>query len=238
MRLAGAYARGIASRPTGMTHRIRFPVRASVALLIAIGVVVVGSIVGETTPGIVLAGVTLICDFAYEGFTKRADERERRAGIVRRALIKDGPLPALDERLPHAVGLVDAPAGVASHGELPPYAGRDVDGTLRTRLISVLSGAGRNGGRCLLVQGETGAGMTRTAFEGLLAAGREFAERGESLTVLVPAENAGERDPSALAQLLALDPFPVNTAVVLWLDQLDTYLRPGATLTVADLGQL
>jgi uncharacterized protein len=91
---------------------------------------------------------------------------------------------------------------------LPPYVRRDIDGDLHERL----STAAERGGLILLI-GDSTAGKTRTAFEAMR---RLFAD----YQVLIPLRDS---DFGPLARVLD----DIANRSLLWLDDLESYLRPG-----------
>jgi tetratricopeptide (TPR) repeat protein len=161
---------------------------------------------------IVAAGMGLsVTILVLQQREKETHEQEDRESVFKEHL--RWPLPRVSETEPRELGVKESAIARELGGGNAPYAARDKDAELDRALA---------GKPVVVVVGESGAGKSRTAYE---AARRNFAEH----RMLVPTRGESLRE--VLRQGLAAE--LRRQDVLLWLDDLERYLRSdGFTLDI------
>jgi tetratricopeptide (TPR) repeat protein len=147
--------------------------------------------------GLVVATPAKIVTTRWEARAQRAEDR--------RHTLTDGAVGGGRRRVrdlvdPTALGVHPAVLGPAGHGRAPEYVRRDQHEAVVTRLVP---------GRFVVIQGDSGAGKSRLAFEAARAAVGQH-------VVFAPEPPALD---AAIAQMRE------ESDAVLWLDDLDRYLE-------------
>lgn len=145
------------------------------------------------------------------------EETLEEAELDRRLRTAIQPVNSID---PRQIGVDPAAQDFLPGGEIPDYMPRKKDGEVREALADAFSGEGR---WMIAVCGSSKVGKSRLLFESI----KWYGERGREVHLLAP------KDGAAVKSLLQPEQLPrdlKNKDVVIWLDDLETFVAEGVDL--------